>query len=63
MASKKQKLMETLKRISHRSSWIFFFVVFQERRNRKDDGDEIFGQMSLKKIKDENPEEYTKLKI
>ena len=38
----------------------------QERQNRKDGEDEIFGKdvaCSLRKIKDENLKEYTKLKI
>lgn len=39
---------------------------FQERQNRKNDGDEIFGKnvaCSLRKIKDKNRKGYTTLKI
>ena len=39
---------------------------FQERRNRKNDGDEIFGKnvaCSLRKIENENLKEHAKLKI
>ena len=39
---------------------------FQERQNRKNDGDEIFGKnvaCSLRKIKEENLKEFTKPKI
>ena len=41
-------------------------LFFQERRNKKDDGDKVFGKIvacSLQKIKDENLRKYTKLKI
>ena len=60
---KKQKLIKTLKK---NISWIEPHLFFQERQNRKDNGDEIFGKdvpCSLRKIKDENLKEYTKLKI
>ena len=61
----KQKLIKTLKKnISWIGSSRIFF--FQERRNKKDDGDKVFGKnvaCSLRKIKDENLRKYTKLKI
>ena len=46
--------------------WIKQHLFFQERRNKKDDGDKVFGKnvvCSLRKIKDENLRKYAKLKI